>query len=78
MIAFFSQRAFASASGYPTLPNGIFFGGGTAAAHQLGVELFGMAVVLAVVFAISWVSIAALARLLGGVTTEPSAPEPTR
>ena len=67
MIAFFAQSVFAAASG-ATLPNGFLYGGGGAALHQLGVELFGVVVVLAVVFALSFVAIAAIAAAMGGIT----------
>ncbi|MHB8351538.1 MAG: ammonium transporter, partial [Thermoplasmata archaeon] len=72
MIAFFTQGAFASAAGFPSLPNGLLFGGGASAVHQMGIELFGVAVVLVVVFALSWGTLALLARLMGGITS-PSA-----
>jgi Amt family ammonium transporter len=68
MIAFFTQTPFAAASGYPSLPNGLFFGGGWAAVHQLGVEVFGAVVVMAVVFALSFASVWLIARALGGIT----------
>ncbi|MCI4350143.1 MAG: ammonium transporter [Thermoplasmata archaeon] len=69
MIAFFTESTYAVAAGAPTsLPNGLFFGGGTAALHQLGIEAFGVVVVMAVVFALSYLAIAALAAALGGVT----------
>jgi Amt family ammonium transporter len=69
MIAFFTQSTYAVSAGAPTsLPNGLLFGGGTAALHQLGIEAFGVVVVMAVVFALSFVAIGALAAALGGVT----------
>jgi ammonium transporter, Amt family len=71
MIAFFAQGAFASGSGYAHLPNGLLFGGGGAALHQLAIEAFGAAVVLGVVFALSLAAIALIAKLLGGVTRDP-------
>ena len=36
MIAFFAQNQFATGSGFPTLPNGVLFGGGGAAIKQFG------------------------------------------
>ena len=57
MIGFFTQGAFAAASGTAGLPNGILFGGGLDALHQLGIEAFGTVVVLAVAFALSFVAI---------------------
>jgi Amt family ammonium transporter len=68
MIAFFAQKRFAAGSGFPKLTNGFFFGGGGAAAHQLGVELLGIAAVMATVFILSLATVAFLARLLGGIT----------
>ena len=68
MIAFFAQQRFAAGSGFPKLPNGLFFGGGTKAAHQLAVELLGIACVMATVFCLSLATVALLARLLGGIT----------
>ena len=68
MIAFFAQSKYAAASGV-TLPNGLLFGGGATAVHQLGIEVFGVLVVVAVVFVLSFVTMAVLSRLLGGITT---------
>lgn len=68
MIPFFTQSAFAITSGAPTLPNGILFGGGIAALHQLAIEAFGIAVVVATVFILSYVTCAVLSRIMGGIT----------
>ncbi|MFY9716811.1 MAG: ammonium transporter [Thermoplasmata archaeon] len=69
MIAFFTQTAFAVPAGAPSsLPNGLLFGGGMAAVHQLGVEEFGIVVVLVVVFVLSLATAAILARAFGGIT----------
>jgi Amt family ammonium transporter len=57
MIAFFTQNAFAAGSGFPSLPNGLLFGGGGDAVRQLGIEVLGIVVVVIVVFAISFGSI---------------------
>ena len=70
MIAFFAQQRFAAGSGFPKLPNGLFFGGGGAAAHQLGVELLGIVAVIATVFFLSLATVALLARALGGITSD--------
>ena len=70
MIAFFAQKQFAAGSGFPSLPNGLFFGGGGAAAHQLGVEMLGIAAVVATVFVLSFVAVSLLARALGGITSD--------
>jgi ammonium transporter, Amt family len=72
MIPFFAQTDFAIGSGATALPNGLLFGGGWAAIHQLGVEAFGSIVVLVVIFVLSFVTMAILARFLGGITTWPS------
>src|SRR5206468_6777808 len=68
MIAFFAQKRFAAGSGFPKLPNGLFFGGGGQALHQLGVELLGIVTVVSAVFALSFATVALLARLFGGIT----------
>src|SRR6266566_6586092 len=70
MIAFFAQQRFAAGSGFPKLPNGLFFGGGSAAAHQLGVELLGIVTVVAAVFFLSFATVALLARATGGITID--------
>jgi ammonium transporter, Amt family len=72
MIPFFAQTAFATGSGYPALPNGLFFGGGMAAVHQLGVELLGIVAVMAFVFAVSFLVSAAIAKASNGITTTPA------
>ena len=74
MIPFFAQSAFATGSGYPNLPNGLFFGGGWAAVHQLGVELLGIVAVLAFVFSVSFAVVALIARLSGGITVPERGP----
>jgi ammonium transporter, Amt family len=68
MIPFFTQTVFASASGAPGLPNGLLFGGGMSALHQLGVEAFGIVVVFVTVFVLSLVCIWVIAQALGGIT----------
>ena len=70
MIPFFAEHDFATASGFPTLPNGLFFGGGYAAIEQLGVEVFGIAVVLLAVFGLSLVSMWVIGKVLHGITTD--------
>ena len=70
MIAFFAQTAFATGSGAPALPNGILFGGGTAALKQLGIEAFGIVVVCVVVLALSFVTMRILAATMKGITTD--------
>jgi len=76
MIAVFAQGGFAAGSGYPNLPNGLLFGGGSAAVHQLGLEALGIAAVMAAVFAMSYATMWTIGRLAGGVLTpEEEAPE---
>ncbi|MCI4326694.1 MAG: ammonium transporter [Thermoplasmata archaeon] len=74
MIAFFAQPAYSGAlpayPGLPSLPAGLLFGGGTAAVHQLGVEIFGVVVVMIAVFVLSFLTACGLAKLLGGITTD--------
>jgi Amt family ammonium transporter len=69
MIAFFAQNQFATGSGFPTLPNGVLFGGGGAAVKQLGIEVFGIVVAVAAVFALSHITVRVLAMLMKGITT---------
>lgn len=69
MIPFFAQRMFAVGSGYPGLPNGLFFGGGVAAVRQLGIEALGIVAVLAFVFVASFLVVALIARLTDGITS---------
>jgi len=69
MIAFFTQTSFAAGSGFPTLPKGLLFGGGGAAVRQLGIEVFGILVVVAAVFTLSFATISVITRVIGGITT---------
>ncbi len=70
MIAFFTQSAFAAASGNLVLPNGLLFGGGAAALAQLGIELFGILVVMTTVFLLSYISISAISKVTKGILTD--------
>jgi Amt family ammonium transporter len=70
MIAFFTQAPFAIASGNPTLPNGLLFGGGFQALTQLGIEAFGIIVVMATVFLLSYATCAIIAKVFGGITAD--------
>lgn len=67
LIAFFTQTAFASASGASNLPAGLFFGGGFAAMHQLGLEAFAVVVVGAFVFSISYLVIYFISKISKGI-----------
>jgi len=75
MIAFFAQTAFATGSGFPSLSNGLLFGGGGAAFKQLGIEVLGILVVLAVIFAISYATALAIQTFAGGISSEDATPE---
>lgn len=68
MIAFFTEHDFASASGNPTLPNGILFGGGFAALQQLGIEILGTIVVMATVFLLSFATSWIISVSMKGIT----------
>jgi ammonium transporter, Amt family len=68
MIAFFTQTPFAAGSGFPTLPNGLLYGGGGDALHQLGVEVIGILAVVAAVFALSYATIWVIKQVTGGIT----------
>ena len=70
MIAFFTQHAFAVASGTPSLPDGLLFGGGNAAIQQLGIEVFGIVIVLITVFVLSYVVTRLIAAGIRGITTD--------
>jgi Amt family ammonium transporter len=70
MIAFVAQTAFATGSGFPSLPNGLLFWGGGAAVKQLGIEVLGIIVVMAVIFAISYATVWVIQNFAGGVRTD--------
>jgi Amt family ammonium transporter len=76
MIAFFAQNQFATGSGFPTLPNGLFFGGGGNAIKQLGIEVLGIVVAVVVVFALSNLTVRILAARMKGITTDYLDPQP--
>jgi ammonium transporter, Amt family len=71
MIAFFAQAPFASASGATSLPNGLLFGGGMSAVHQLGIEELGIVAVMLTIFVLSFVTAWALAAAMRGITVPP-------
>jgi Amt family ammonium transporter len=71
MIAFFTQTPFAAGSGFPKLPNGLLFGGGGSAVKQLGLEVLGIAAVMAAVFVLSYVTVAVISRMFGGIINTP-------
>jgi Amt family ammonium transporter len=69
MIALFAQNQFATGSGFPSLPNGLLFGGGGAAVKQLSIEILGIAVAVVTVFVLSSLTVRALAAFMSGITT---------
>ncbi|MGC8497131.1 MAG: ammonium transporter [Thermoplasmata archaeon] len=75
MIAFFTQTPFATASGNSNLPNGLLFGGGIMALKQLGIEEFGLVIVLVAVFALSFATIWIISKAIHGITVSEKAPE---
>lgn len=77
MIAFFAQSSFAAGAGALSLPNGLLFGGGWSAFHQLGIEEFGILVVMLAVFLLSFVTCVLLSKAFGGITTRSPAAEGT-
>jgi len=78
MIPFFAQKAFVSAlpsltlqSGSlvpPSLPDGLFFGGGISALNQLGIEAYGVVVVLLTVFILSYLTSWVISAAMKGIT----------
>jgi Amt family ammonium transporter len=70
MIGFFTQSAFASASGNGSLPSGLLFGGGMAALNQLGLEALAAVVVLAAVFLMTSAALEVIAWAMHGITTD--------
>ncbi|HTW77266.1 MAG TPA: ammonium transporter [Thermoplasmata archaeon] len=68
MIAFFAQTQFAHPAGAASLPNGLLFGGGMAAVHQLGIEELGIVAVMVAIFVLSFATAWVLARVFGGIT----------
>ncbi len=78
MIAFFTQNAFATASGNSNLPNGLLFGGGFLALKQLGIEEFGLVIVLIAVFAISFATIWIISKAIHGITVSEKSLEKTK
>ncbi|EQD37058.1 ammonia permease [mine drainage metagenome] len=72
MIGFFSQNAFASAAGFASVPNGLLFGGGFSALHQLGLESFAVIVVGAFIFVVSFALSFAISKITNGILVEES------
>jgi len=53
----------------------LLFGGGGAAIKQLGIEVFGILAVLALVFTLSYATVSVIKKVLGGITVS-ALPEP--
>ncbi|MCJ7719421.1 hypothetical protein MUO69_05770 [Candidatus Bathyarchaeota archaeon] len=53
-----------------TLSDGLLFGGGYGAIQQLGIEVFGIVVVMATVFALSYLCLWLIGAALHGITTD--------
>jgi len=78
MIPFFAQKAFVSGLASltfqngslvpPSLPDGLFFGGGVSALNQLGIEAYGVAVVMISVFILSYVTSWVISIAMRGIT----------
>jgi len=81
MIAFFAQKGFVTSLASLTfengalvatsLPNGLFYGGGLSAINQLGIEAYGVAVVMLTVFILSFVTARLISAAMKGITTNP-------
>ena len=50
---------------------GLLFGGGGSAVKQLGLEVLGIGAVMAAVFVLSYVTVAAISRAVGGIINTP-------
>src|SRR5438094_469624 len=78
MIPFFAQKAFVSGLASltlqngslvpPSLPDGLFFGGGVSALNQLGIEAYGVVVVMISVFILSYVTSWVISIAMRGIT----------
>jgi Amt family ammonium transporter len=70
MVAFFTQKSYADFGGGYGLSNGIFFGGGMTAVHQLELQLFALPVVLITVFVLSYVFMWIISKCIRGIIKE--------
>ncbi len=75
MVAFFTQFSFASFGGGSGLPDGLLFGGGMQALHQLGLQLFAIPVVLVTVFVLSYIFLWIISKGIHGIIREYTAEE---
>src|SRR5438093_9877848 len=79
MIAFFAQKGFVTSLASLTfengalvatsLPDGLFYGGGLSALNQLGIEAYGVAVVMLTVFILPFVTARLISAAMKGITT---------
>jgi ammonium transporter, Amt family len=77
MIPFFTQKAFVSSLAsltlqngtfvQPSLPDGLLFGGGVSALNQLGIETYGVVVVMLTVFILSYVTSWLISKAMKGL-----------
>jgi ammonium transporter, Amt family len=77
MIPFFTQKAFVSSLASltlqngtlvpPSLPDGLLFGGGVSALNQLGIETYGVVVVMLTVFILSYVTSWLISKAMKGL-----------
>lgn len=77
MIPFFTQKAFVSSLAsltlqngtlvLPSLPDGLLFGGGVSALNQLGIETYGVVVVMLTVFILSYVTSWLISKAMRGL-----------
>ena len=80
MIPFFAQKAFVSSLASltlqngtlvpPSLPDGLLFGGGVSALNQLGIETYGVVVVMLTVFILSYVTSWLISKAMKGLIVE--------
>jgi Amt family ammonium transporter len=75
MVAFFSQYSYASFGGGSSLPNGLLYGGGMKALHQLGLQLLAIPIVLITVFVLSYIFIYIISKGMHGIINEYTADE---
>ncbi len=75
MVAFFAQYSFASFGGGSGLPNGLLFGGGMQALHQLGLQLLAIPAVLGTVFVLSYVFMWIISKGIHGIIRDYTAEE---
>jgi Amt family ammonium transporter len=75
MVAFFAQGSYACYGGGCNLPNGLLFGGGMQALHQLGLQLLAIPAVLGTVFVLSYVFMWIISKGIHGIIRDYTAEE---